>query len=151
MTTDDTGTPEEPSSLSGDVVPDGPGEWLTLKDAEARTGAKHKTLYRRAKRGQMRSRIDVETGLMLVWVPAPVQELSSPSVPEEQRSLSVPDAPERFAAMIAEANAQATAPLVARIEELIRENEELRRERQQEPVPRSLWRELRSLIRSLIG
>ncbi len=53
--------------------------------------------------------------------------------------------------MIAEANAQATAPLVARIEALIRENEELRRERQQEPVPRSLWRELRSLIRSLIG
>lgn len=149
MMTDD-GTGVEPGSLTGDVVPSGPGAWFTLKEAEAKTGAKNKTLYRRAKRGQVPSRMDPETGLMQIWLPDP-EEPSSPSVPTEPRSLAVPDAPERLAAIIAESNAQAVAPLVARIEELIRENEELRRERQKEPVPRSLWRELRSLIRSLIG
>jgi chaperonin cofactor prefoldin len=117
---------------TGEIGPHGEGEWLTLKEAEERTGIKVKTLYRQAKRGRRPNYLDEERDLVLVWVTA--QEQRSSSVPNtededepagEPGSLAVPPERELFLTML-ERMEQTIAPLTARIEELARENERLR-------------------------
>lgn len=148
---DDAGTEQEPRSQTGEVEPPGPGTWLEQGEAAARLKIQPKAVYRRVKRGQMIGKRDPGTGVLLVWFPT-AEEHGPLTPPEEPRSLAVPDAQAALARFVE----QATAPLVARIEELIRENERLRLEAEQrspiqEQEPRSRWEELRSLIRRWIG
>jgi hypothetical protein len=140
---------QEPSSLTGDIEPSEPGEWLTLEEAGARLGIDRKAVYRRIRRGKMLGKKAPHASYLLVWFPTqePRSPPEEPSAEEEPRSLAVPDAPDRFAQLIAEANERATAPLVTRIEQLIRENEQLRQEREQ----RSRTWELPGWLRRLIG
>jgi hypothetical protein len=152
----DDGTEQEPGSLSGDVEPSGPGEWLTYKAASERWGIDPKAVYRRVKRGRAKGRRNAETKVSEVWVPAAeqpgsVSSISNEDSKEEPRSLAVPD-PERFALAIEASIGRALSPLhetidkqQARIEELVRENERLRldeerRSREQERREHRWWK-----------
>jgi hypothetical protein len=154
----DDGTEQEPGSLSGEVEPSGPGEWLTYKVAAERWGIDPKAVYRRVKRGRAKGRRNPDTGASEVWVPAAeepgsISSISNEDRKEEPRSLAAPD-PERFALAIEASIGRALSPLhetidkqQARIEELVRENERLRldeerrsREREQEQRERQWWK-----------
>ena len=127
------------------VEPPGAGAWLTLREAHARLGVAPKTLYRRAKRGQVPSQLDPERNLLLIWVPSE-QEPGS----REPGSLAVPNRDGAALAAFEDAIAHATAALAetiarqqARIEDLVRENERLRlaeEQRSRRWEPGSWWR-----------
>jgi len=122
------GDPGSPNGIVGEIEPRGDGEWLTLRDAHARLGVQPKTLYRRAKRGQVASKLDNDRNLLLIWVPRE-QEPGS----REPGSLAVPGPDGPALVVLEDTVARAVAPLAemiasqqARIEALIRENERLR-------------------------
>jgi hypothetical protein len=131
---------QEQSSLTGDIEPHEPGEWVTLDEAGARLGIDRKAVYRRIQRGRMHGKKAPHGMHLLVWVPLEEQRSrNEESTEEELRSLAVPDGPERLARIVE----QATSPLVSRIEELIRENERLRlegeRHSQEQEQERAAW------------
>lgn len=150
--------PSSPTSIVGEVEPHGDGAWLTLRDASARLGVQPKTLYRRAKRGQIASKLDSEQNLTLVWVPAEREPGS-----REPGSLAVPASDGlALAVLLEDAVARAVAPLAetivnqqARIEALTRENERYRQAEEpgSHPVrePGSRWWEPGSRRRWLLG
>lgn len=118
---------EEPSSLSGDVVPSGEGEWLSHEIAAERGRVKPKAIYRRIKRHPQLGRTNPETGEPEIWVPRK-EELGSPARKIEEmtaRSLVVPNQEERFLALLD----RATASLGAQVQQLTEEREQANRER----------------------
>lgn len=125
-------------TTTGEVEPQGEGEWLTLEEAGARLGIDRKAVYRRIQRGRMTGKKAPFASHLLVWFP--LEERGSPEADdseEEQRSLSVPEAQERFLDVIEGAISRAVEPLNVtiaeqqrRIEELARENERLGLERE---------------------
>jgi hypothetical protein len=152
---DDAGTEQEPGSLSGEVEPSSPGEWITLEAAGARLGIDRKAVYRRIRRGSMIGKKAPNAAHLLVWMPEEPRSPSDSITPaEEPRSLAVPDQGERLMVMLETSVGRALAPLNdtiekqrERIEELIRENERLRITGER----RSRWEELRSWWRERFG
>lgn len=103
--------------VTGEVEPAGEGEWLTLREAAARLGIGEKAVYMQTRRKGRLSKKG-QDGRIRVWVTE-----SNAVTPEQPRNLAVPSA-EMFRALVE----QTAAPLAARIEEVVRENEQLRAE-----------------------
>ncbi len=130
--------------IDGQVVEpsdDTPGSWLTIPAAAHALGVGERTIRRRIERGQLRRRAH-QDGHVEVWVP-----LASPDGVSAEMADS--DGQERALVLVeryTELVAAHTAPLVARIEELARENGHLAERVRQLEAEREADRQMSAIM-----
>src|SRR4051794_38002504 len=100
-----------------DPTEDAPGAWLPIPAAAHMLGVGERTVRRRIERGQLRRRVH-QDGHVEVWVPMAAPDGVSPNVTDSDGQDHALVLVERYTELVA----AHTAPLVARIEELAREN-----------------------------